>query len=227
MLDAEVLRGRRRRSPSIASDAGGGVRKVFVVVNGRDRRHRSRNLRRQPAASPLRSAPAPARRPASFALRDRHPGLRQGRTTWSRACASDSRPRQRRQPRAASRHDLRSTTSARSRRRGGTALSAGFAGGRSRTARSGAIERAQVSGRLTDSDGRPVAGAAICLASAPGGDRAAPSGVVATADHRRRRPLPRPAAARPEPRDLRRLLAGDSSARARAAPRARLAPRRA
>jgi hypothetical protein len=146
---------------SIASDSGGGVRSVGVEVNGRTVASRPNGcaVRRNVA---IRLRPCPERVTSSFSLRTDAGPFRQGRNEV-RVCASDF-ARDSVANRRCRIHTVHIDNLCPVSQIGATRLSATFSRGRTRISVA-SKKRARVRGRLTDSAGRGVGDARVCLAS--------------------------------------------------------------
>lgn len=169
---------RRGRQPlaAIASDSGGGVHRVAVEVNGRTVAAKPNRCAVRGNFA-LRPQPCPEHVVSSFVLRTASSPFRQGLNDV-RVCASDF-ARDSTANRRCSHHHVRIDNRCPLSGRPAADLSASFAGGRNRiTVPSNS--RARVGGRLSDTDGNPVSGAVVCIASTTRGERFGLERVVAT-----------------------------------------------
>lgn len=159
LLEAGSRRGTQALEARTA-DAGGGVRSVSVELNGSPLASRAFECRLSQGVA-LRLRPCPGAAAPRFELATGAPGWRQG-PNEVRVCAGDhataggaNRECETRTVRVDNRCPVSAVH--------GAELAARFAGGGSR-ARVASDERARVVGRLTR-DGRPVAGARVCVAT--------------------------------------------------------------
>lgn len=144
-----------------ASDVGGGVRSIVVEVNGDPLTTRTFDCRLSQGVA-VRLRPCPEAPTARFDIQTNTPRFRQG-PNQVRVCVSDYAPTTNANRTCATRTvrvDNRCPVSAVH----GARLRARFAGGGTST-RVRSDESARVVGRLTGSDGTPISGAQVCVAT--------------------------------------------------------------
>lgn len=146
------------------TDAGSGVRSIAVVLNGKPLASRTLACALTPGGLAVRLRPCPADPTVHFDVATATGQFRQGLNRL-RACASDYSPTTNVNSACVDRvvriDNLCPVSDV-----AGAHLVAHFEGGGSRTGVASG-DPARVSGRLTDSDGRPVADAEICVAARP------------------------------------------------------------